>query len=253
MEFIKEYQKKLNEIYQKEKLVCLSDWGLVQFGNKNALQFASDNLSNIREKININGKLDFLVDDIIYSTSQDIKFSLGNVYLYKELGINNFLKEQIISQNKKIIFSYHQTLADRRFFFYVNTCFEKLYNYWDRIGDLLALSLDLDIEIKNIYFQAVIKKIQTSHHNNKSIYLQFLKNFSDDDYQKILNRIRILIVHYRQKDTYFRSEWIRNISDKKAIAKLQQEKDELPEILKKQMQLTVRGFESAILLIGKND
>ncbi len=251
MEFIKEYQRELNKIYQEEKLICLSDWELVKFDNKNALQLASDNLINVRKKVNINGALDFLIEDIIYSTSQDIKFSLGNIYLYKKLGINNFLEERIISQTEKNIFTYHQTIADRRFFFYINVCFEKLYNYWDRIGDLLALSLGLDIKTRNIYFRTIVEKIQKSY--GESSDFQFLKNFSDNDYQEILNRIRILIVHYRQKDTYFRSKWMSNVSNQEAIIKLQQEKNKLPTILKKQMQLTIEGFKSAVLLIGKND
>lgn len=238
MEFIKEYQQKLNHIYLKENLVCLSDEDLV-FNNKSSLQFISDNCSAIRNKVNSEGIFDTISNDLIFSISQDIKFSLGNAYLYKELGINNFLNE----------YTTHQTLADRRFFFYVNVCFEKLYNFWDRIGDLLSLSLNLKIKLKEIYFSRVIKEIEKL--NFQSVNFKFLKKFSESEYQEILNRIRKLIVHYRQKDTYFRFEWLKNIDNKEAIIKLQEEKDKLPNLLKDQMDLTIKGFENAILLIHK--
>ena len=247
MDFIREYQQKLNDVYHKEKLVCLSDWDLVKFNDKNSLQFISDNCSATRNKVNSEGIFDAIVDDLISSISQDIKFSLGNIYLYKELGINNFLNEHTTTPQGETIFTYRQTLGDRRFFFYVSVCFEKLYNFWDRIGDLLSLSLDLKIEPKEIYFPKVIKEIEKL--NSQSVNLKFLKEFSESEYQDILNRIRKLIVHYRQKDTYFRFEWLKNLGNKEAITKLQEEKDKLPNLLKSQMSLTMKGFESAVLLI----
>lgn len=87
--------------------------------------------------------------------------------------------------------------------------------------------------------------------NSQSVNFKFLKEFSEGEYQDILNRIRKLIVHYRQKDTYFRFAWLKNLNNEEAIRKLQQEKDELPGLLKNQMNLTVDGFKSAILLINK--
>lgn len=250
MDFIREYQQKLNEIYDKERLVCLSDWELVKFDDKNALQFISDNCSTVRNKVNSEGIFDIIVNDLISSISQDIKFSLGNVYLYKELGINNFLNEHITTPQGETIYTYQQTLGDRRFFFYVSVCFEKLYNFWDRIGDLLSLALDLKIEPKEIYFSRVIKELEKL--NSQSVNFYFLKNFSESKYQDILNRIRKLIVHYRQKDTYFRFEWLKHLNNKEAIEKLQHEKDELPGLLKDQMKLTIDGFRSAILFISEN-
>ena len=77
------------------------------------------------------------------------------------------------------------------------------------------------------------------------------KKFSESEYQDILNKIRKLIVYYRQKDTYFRFAWLKNLNNEEAIRKLQQEKDELSGLLKDQMKLTIDGFKSAILLINE--
>ena len=249
MKYMQEYEKKLNSIYQKENLHCLSDWDTVQFNNKNALQFTADNCSIARKKVNSDGIFDTMVDDLIFSISQDIKFSLGNVYLYKELGINNFLNEHVSTPQGETIFTYRQTLGDSRFFFYINVSFEKLYNFWDRIGDLLSLALDLKIKPQEIYFSKVIKEIEKS--NPQSTNFKFLKEFSEKEYRDILNRIRKLIVHYRQKDTYFRFAWLKNLNNEEVIKKLQQEKDELPGLLKDQMRLAIEGFKFAILLINE--
>lgn len=250
MECIEKYEAQLNDIYQKENILCLSDWESVKFDNKNALQFISDNCLTVRNKVNSEGIFDTIVHDLIFSISQDIKFSLGNIYLYKELGINNFLNEHTTTPQGETIFTYRQTLGDSRFFFYVNVCFEKLYNFWDRIGDLLSLALDLKIKPTEIYFPKVIREIEKI--NSQSINFKSLKEFSENEYQDILNRIRKLIVHYRQKDTDFRFAWLKNLNNEEGILKLQQEKDELLCLLKDQMHLTIDGFRNAILLINES-
>lgn len=249
MEFIEKYQEKLREIYQREKLICLSDHEIVKFDNKNAMQFLQDNCSKIRNIVNKNGIFDEIENDIILSISHDIKFSLGNIYLYKELKINNFLTEKRVLPNGRTTTTYHSTLGERQFLFYVSVCFEKLYNFWDRIGDLIELCFQLNIGTRNIYFQAVIDKIKETH--SQSNNFRTLKEFLDNDYKSILNKKRKLIVHHRQEDTYFRFEWARKRSDEEAMEKLQKEKDERPELLKKQMQLTISGFEAAVRLIGE--
>ncbi len=122
-----------------------------------------------------------------------------------------------------------------------------MYNFWDRIGYLLSLVLDLKIEPKEIYFPRVIKKIEKL--NSQSANFKFLKEFSEDEYKNILNENRKSIVHYKQQDTSFRFEWLNNLYNREAIKKLQDEKDKLPNLLKSQMSLTIKDFKSAVLLI----
>ena len=87
---VDEYHKKLFEIYDREKLLCLSDEEIT-FDGKNSNQFVSDNVSRVRTKVNGKNELDKITHELIYSTSGNIKFALGNIYLFKEYGINDFI------------------------------------------------------------------------------------------------------------------------------------------------------------------
>ena len=249
MEFIKEYHRKLGEIYNQEGLICLQDSELVKFDNQNALEFISNNCNNIRTQLNQDGIFDLIKDDLIFSISPDIKFTLGNIYLYKELGINNFLNEQVTLPDGRSLPVYLQTLGDKRFYYYVSVCFEKLYNYWDRIGDLLNLCFKLDFRPNNVYFAKVINKLGENYSQNEN-YFQ-LKTFLISDYNNYLNRIRKLIVHHRQKQTYIRDQFHNNLENINSLKILEAEKQNLPNLLKKQNEIAInKGFYHAIKLIS---
>lgn len=246
--FLQEYEKELKEISEKENLFCLSDFEKIQFDKENALGFKNI-ISKTREKFNEKGGFDLLTHDLIYSVPSDIKFSLSNVFLYSKYA-NNFLKEIAHYSDGTRYPTYFKKREDKRFFYYVNSTFEKLYNFWDRIGDLLELSFDINLPKKEIYFSRVIDEIDKKRLGSDNF--SWLKNFRDGDYKNYLNKYRIKIVHYRQQDTYFFFEWLNNISKNdrlEIIAKLQKEKDDLPILLKKQLDNTNQGFENTIRLI----
>lgn len=149
--------------------------------------------------------------------------------------------------------TYFRKLSEVRFFYFVNATFEKLYNYWDRIGDLLELAFGLSIAARHVYFSTVIQELQ-----NRGVMLSphgvWLKNFYDNEYQSVLNPRRIKIVHHRQDDTSFMFDWLRCIStpsgcSPETVRGLQEQKVAIPGLLKRQLDLANEGFEHAILLI----
>lgn len=246
--FLDEYNQKLEEISKKEKLFSLAD-GQVQFENKGAMHFL-DIITKTRLRLNSTGCIDLLTSDLIDSISPDIKFSLANLYLYLP-DSNNFLQE-LRNRNGQNFATYNQTIADKRFFYYVNSTFEKLYNFWDRIGDVLAMALKLPISPRSIYFHTVIEELNTMGVISKN--LEWLNNFKHNEYDPYLNKLRIKIVHDRQKDTYFRFKWVNSFLEPNEnvisfLGGLQEEKDGLPGNLKKQFQLSNVGFEKTIRLI----
>jgi len=249
MEFLEAYQRKLGEIYEHEKLFCLSDYNdkSVEIDGMNPLHFLSTKTGHLRQKLNKNNIIDILTDEIIVSTSRNIKFALGNVYLFKEFGLNDFSREKIEDVTGEYIPNYAEKFGEMRYMLYVSICFEKLYNFWDRIGDLLHLCFELDIPENKVYFPVVIDKLSkvTSQSNNFHI----LKNILYMDYKGYLNSHRKKIVHYHQLDTYYRYEWRRHMQDQKYMDKLQQEKESFPEDLKRQMHLTKEGVKAAGNLI----
>ena len=246
--FLQEYEEKLKEISEKENLFCLSDFEKIKFDKKNSLGFAST-ISKTREEFNEKDKFDLLIHDLIHSVPSDIKFSLSSVFLYSKYA-NNFVEEIVRYNDGTRYPTYFKKREDKRFFYYVNSTFEKLYNFWDRIGDLLELSFNINLPEKSIYFPKVIDEL--NRRQLKSNNFSWLKDSKNNDYKNYLNKYRIKIVHYIQQDTYFFFEWLNNMSKSdrlEIIKKLQKEKDELPILLKKQLDNTNQGFENTIRLI----
>ena len=248
---INDHEQILKDIAKHEGIICLQQYAECQFNGKNALQFL-DLVSNTRQKLKTAGSADWdwITNDLINSASPDIAFSLKNVYLYFP-GINNFTKGVIPAGDQRIPI-YYQALADKRFLYFAGVTIEKLYAFWDRIGDLLCLAFGLDIQPDRVYFGLVvdklIEKISSSH-------LIWLKDFKDTKYSD-LNEKRKRVVHYHGLYSYFYKEWLNGIFQKKDDLfwlALQKEKQDLPSFLKEHLHLTIKGFEEAVLLISEKD
>lgn len=250
---LEDLEKLIKETAERESLHTLVNFEEVKFDGENALGFLSK-ITKTRNHIKGNGvDFDLLTNDLISSISSDIRYSLANAYIYFPYA-NNFTKEVMPFGTTGVKApTYFKTLGDKRFFFYVNTSFEKLYIFWDRIGDILALAFNLDLADRNVYFSTVIRsmgdRLDDSEHG------KWLKNFHDEEYEKILNRLRIKIVHYRQKDSYFFTEWLKLAStyndNPEKLEELQREKEELLPLLKRQMELANEGFDHMVRFIAE--
>lgn len=248
---LRELEKEIQIICEKEKLYCLANFDNIKFDNKNALGFLSL-IRKTRDSTNEDGNFDLLTHDLINSVSSDIRFAIANAFLYFPHA-NNFLNEIRKYPGGQNIPTYFMTIEDKRFFFYINTAFEKLDIFWDRIGDILSLTFRLNLLEDKVYFSSSIRELGESLESSENG--RWLKNFHDNEYSQILNRLRIKIVHYRQKDTYFYTEWLRYFAQTNMnpdhIAQLQKEKEELLPLLKHQLNLTNEGFEKTVRFIDE--
>lgn len=242
-------EEEIRKISEEENLCCLADFGKVKFDNENALGFLS-HIKKTRERLNTDGNFDLITHDLVNSVSSDIKFALANAYLYFP-HTNNFLNEIQTYPDGQKVPTYFMKLEDKRFFFYINTSFEKLYIFWDRVGDILALAFNLDLNENRVYFSTVMEELGDTLLLSENG--SWLKSFHDNEYRDILNRLRIKIVHFRQKDTYFFTEWLKLASshstDPERLAELQREKEQLLPLLKEQLSLANIGFEKMVRFI----
>ncbi|MFA7193795.1 MAG: Cthe_2314 family HEPN domain-containing protein [Candidatus Paceibacterota bacterium] len=250
---LEDLEKLIKETAERESLYTLVNFDEVKFDNKNALDFVST-ITKTRNHIKESGiDFDQLTNDLINSISSDVRYSLTNAYIYFP-HTNNFVKEVMPFGSTGVKApTYFKTMGDKRFFYYVNTSFEKLYIFWDRIGDILALAFNLNIPERSVYFSTVVRNLDDQL--DKSKHGVWLRNFYDEEYEKILNRLRVKIVHYRQKDSYFFTEWLKlagNYSENsERLAELQREKEELLPMLKRQVELANEGFEHMIRFIAE--
>jgi hypothetical protein len=124
---IYEYDSQIKKIYENEDLLCVSDNQFNHF-EYNLADFPTS-AANTSEFNDLLNHFDLL------KCSEDLKYFTGLLFLYKDY-INNPL-EEVIFFNGRTISIYDQNLYDRRYLTFVSCCFEKCYNYWDRIGDKL--------------------------------------------------------------------------------------------------------------------
>ncbi|MEW5845447.1 MAG: hypothetical protein AB1777_04180 [Bacteroidota bacterium] len=215
----------------------------IRFNNINFLQFASD-ITRKSRNLNVCIK-DNIIDDIA-RISQDLEYLLGEISQLKNYVGNYTSNPQLF--DGKIYYMYDMSFIDKRYFFLIGVMFEVLYNFWDRIGDLLAIYFTPNLPEKQIYFPIVIDNI-------KSPYIQspnyiWLKNFKDKEYN-LLNIWRKKVVHYLNVESEYNKIYRSKFDNKAELLQLQDEKIGLTDILKNHFKLTISGFMKALLLIDE--
>lgn len=123
---------------------------------------------------------------------------------------------------------------------------EKIYNYWDRIGDLIATYFPDLIKPSAADFARAIDIIPKSYQENANN--QWLKNFKENQYKE-LNTKRRQYVHYKTADTQFKHEHLMKSTDIVEMEKLVFDRNDLADYYKEQHKLTLLGFEKTMLLI----
>ena len=135
-----------------------------------------------------------------------------------------------------------------RYSMFANIVSEKLYNYWDRIGDLLATYFPDLIKPEQVYFAKTIDIIPTEYHDNDNF--KWLKEFKESQY-KDLNQKRKQYVHYTTEDTEFKHNHLWKSRDKEHMETIIKDREELADFYKRHIDLTLDGFEQTLLLIEK--
>jgi len=243
-ESIANFEKSIVEVYKQYNLTSLR--GLDHSFMVNGRQILEWHLKVISEGKNIYGSnFDFQknFDDLIFC-SDEILYFIGNMYLYRPF-MNNPLKEGV-RHGDHIVYPYNQNKEAKRYSMFGGVVSEKIYNYWDRVGDLLAAYFPGLLEAHQVFFPKVIELIPEEYHGNEN-YL-WLKSFKENEYVE-LNKKRKQFVHYTTMDTEIMYEHLKNPTDKKKVDKLVQKRDAQVDFYKTHIDLTLKGHENLILLI----
>ncbi len=225
--------------------------GLDSFGSENKKidgknyisYFTSVTRKSRTNKIVIN---DFLVFDDISRAAQDIQHYLSLIISLKP-HVTDFLSDPI-QKDGKTFYRYFHTVYDKYYLMTSNILYEKFYNFWDKIGDLIALCFSLPIPAKRVFFSEVIKKMDSQHINSPNFI--WLKNFHDKEYMK-LNNERINVVHYTNLESTLTDGWHGHLSDSIKLQELNKKRIELVDYFKEQYELLFTGFEKTCKLIDE--
>jgi len=227
-----EFNEEIFTIYDRESLRNLSQIPL----GKNTLDHLMHDILRKKNAIHPLPYSVFKLQDEMNFISRDIKYIAGILY---------FLRPYIVDTDEAGG-KYIQNLPDRRYVMYANFGYSAIYNFWDRIGDLLHLYFETGLPLKDVYLGRVLNNIKPIHKNNQfyvelnEIYENKLKPFFGDRNDTIH--------HYQLENRYY---WgaLENRGNQSELSRLNTEKHSLPEVYKEHLELSFRGFELALRLI----
>lgn len=222
--------KLLFDIYEERELKCLSE---IKLGDKKITSVYHNIIEN-KKRANDFNSVDFIFD--IEFISQDIKFFTGLLFILRPF-IN------IPSQEKN---TYFQNKYDHRYLVFASVAHQNVYNFWDRIGDILYCFFETGLNEKKVYFSSVLNNFPKEYLDNE--YFKELKLLYDDKIKIILDS-RHQIVHYKQLETKHYLGIFQNYKSEELKYELEKEKLGYPEYFLEHLNLSNYAFEITIKLI----
>ena len=239
LKFLEEFNNKIISIYIKENLHPLRGVG-DSFELPNGKQILMWHSETTRHR-NCHFSPDHFdyisnIDDLLF-VSDEIVYFTAHLYLYRPY-INTPMKDAYLTPNGTWIYPVFQNGPGKRYEMYINVCYEKLYNYWDRIGDLIA-SFFPSTFTGNIYFPRVIQNLKSKYSGNAD--LDWLINFAENDYKEF-NEVRIKTVHKIAINTETKWQQLGHVTDEQKSRELTEKILSFPDYFKKMNELCVEGF-----------
>lgn len=229
---------KLTSIMEEKDLVSLSDdefsYKGINILNPFEVHYPYDGF-NQRKLIN---------DTILIS--KDLMILTSHLYQLKPF-INNPLEDPTVDFDGKVHHTYHQNGYDWFYSTYSSCCYEKLYNFWDRIGDRLSVSFDTGLKKFQIGFFSVMDVLSKKPIFLENEHFQWLKEFWEIDFKEF-NKVRRDIVHYIQIETKFKDDLLRQSDDFEKVKELWEWKSGLPEYFKEHLHKCREGFWNMVML-----
>lgn len=253
------FYEQILEVFKNENLKSIADDEDKYFISQNYLidfyskryfrnfqnEISANNIENNNELFD-DEKAELQIEKIwklsfdIKNCNDDLKLFIANLYLFKPHINNPTVGKYYV---KGIVHHpYKQNFSDWNYCSLVSCCFEKLYNFWDRIGDIIALYLNLDIGERLVAFETVIVNLDKKGIYSNDENFVFLKSFKEKQFKEF-NKIRRQVVHYNQFETTYRYNFIFKCKDDEdKIYDLWKWKNDMPEYFKDHLALTIKGY-----------
>lgn len=244
MQHRQEHIIEIGHIIRDKKLVSLSD-NDYQYKDQNVLILSASNTQNCNQTFKKFHAIKNIWD--LINCNNDLKIFTAYLFYYRPL-INNPIDEAYLIDGK-FMSTYFQNSADWLYSSFVSSCYEKLYNFWDRIGDTLAYYLNVDIKEELVNFPKVIEILTKQDAIKDNPYFKKILDFKNNEFKEF-NKHRKDIVHYYQFETTYRFEHTINSGDKEKIEKLWKWKNEMPEYFRQHLKNSCDGYYDTYRLIN---
>jgi Cthe_2314-like HEPN len=227
----RDFDQVVRNLYDTVPLTTIED---LTFGDKNSVTFFSDVL---RQKQNLQPfpYSDFKIYDELLFISKDIKYYTALLYFFKPHITDSSFDG-----------TYFQTLEDRRYMMFASICFQSVYNFWDRIGDLLNLYFHTGLREDAVYYSRVLNNFPNQYKTSDNYV--WLHDTYEAEVKNFLGQ-RNDIVHSYQLECEYYWKIMELHPDLDEIKKVQEEKESFPEKFKRQIDLTKEAFSRTLKLI----
>jgi hypothetical protein len=242
---LKDYIEATHQVSESNKIISIHILPN-QFDGKNATNFFIDIIRLTKNRGVL--KNDFDVFDDIARCHQDIVFCLGEILNCRPY-ISNFT-DHPTKVGTKTIYSYFPSVYDKHYLSECSRAFELFYNYWDKIGDIIAKYITPEIPDKQVTFAKVCESLSKLEKSSSSAEWQI--NFKENDYKNLNNRRR-QIVHYISLESSMYSSYRGNNMNYEKLIEAQKEKEGLINYLIEHYQYTIDGFYHSMKLIEERD
>lgn len=201
-------------VMKKYDTVPLKDLGEIKIGSENSIQFYN---RIVRSTKNIKQfeYSDFKLFDELDFISKDIKYYTALLYFFRP----NITDSSISG-------TYHKTLEDRRYMMFASVGYQSIYNYWNRIGNLLDKFFKTGLPDNSIYFSRVLNNFPQQYKNSHNY--QWLNNTYNSEIKNFLSQ-RDDIVHSYQLECDFYWRFLNSMNDKDQLSHIQEEKESSPK------------------------
>lgn len=242
-DLINQFNSRIIDIYKTNSLIPLrGENDSYKLNGKPFMSRFRDLTANCSSNINPNFNYYQNIDDLLFNSDEIIYFT-AHLFFYKPF-INTPLKDAFFTE-KGMVYPIFTNLPGKRYDMFVGICFEKIYNYWDRIGDLIASFFPNQFK-GNVYFPITIKELDDKY--TKSSNYIWLRNFVDNEYNQF-NKQRINIVHYISKSTQQKWDQLDQVTDYEKSEALTNKILSYPEYFKEMNELCKIGFEKTLNLL----
>jgi hypothetical protein len=234
IELFREFTEELFSEYKNLGVKTLVDY---DFEGKSSAAFMTD-ITRKKNNIHPLPYSDFKIHDELNFITKDIKYVTGMLHILRPY-INNAFRDED---------HYHQTIEDSRYLMYANFGLQSIYNFWDRLGDLLYLFFKTGLVNDQVYFGRVINNLEVIYKQTDSY--RNLYNLYDSKVKTIFD-IRHEAVHHFQLECKHYWGNVEFRSDKKKLGELNAEKRIYTDTMKEQLDVCSQGFNLTLKLINE--
>ena len=241
-QLVDSHMERIQALYEECKLFNIRDIKRSSYRENPPID---TEFSNIIRKARVKYGTDYirLYDEILFC-SDEVMYFTANLYLYRQ-----FVNDPLADAEKfggGMVYPNLGTFHSKRYAMFANVVGEKLYNLWDRMGDLLASFFPDYFNLNRVFFSETIQKLPGEFQKGENY--QWLLDFSKNQYVQ-LNKIRKQTVHHFGVANKERQDHLEIFRDREAIEKWQAERLRWPDFYNEHIVHILIGYQKMLHLL----